>query len=264
VPSGFKSLGVTGGDGHVYTGSAQNVVSTVTSLDYNFNNLGYVLITNSPVSDTNYTPDPFYPNWIYEVWYEVTVKLSAFGTAGFGRPDVLYANASPSKTGHNRENLNEVPCAPVDTYTYAWSNGGTTQIINANAYGNYIVTVTSPNGCTATASINVLCLPKAGNDETQSSSIDVGMTKKDVAVSNYPNPFSNKTVVMFTLPQDDHARLEVYDLAGKRLATLFDNFAKGEMEYKLEFDAGMLPTGIYIYKLTRNEDVFTGKMILSK
>ena len=33
-----------------------------------------VLNTNSPASNSNYTPNPSYPNWIYDVWYEVKVK----------------------------------------------------------------------------------------------------------------------------------------------------------------------------------------------
>ena len=36
--------------------------------------------------------------------------------------------------------------------SYLWSNGATTQSINANIAGNYIVTVTNSSGCTSTAS----------------------------------------------------------------------------------------------------------------
>ena len=40
--------------------------------------------------------------------------------------------------------------------TYNWSNGSTTETITANTSGNYVVTVTSGNGCTGTASQTVL------------------------------------------------------------------------------------------------------------
>ena len=46
-----------------------------------------MLTTNSPATDANYTPNPTYPNWIYDVWYEVTVDLDAF-PAGFGYPNI--------------------------------------------------------------------------------------------------------------------------------------------------------------------------------
>ncbi len=115
APSGYKSLGVSGGDGKLLVGSASNITNVVTSLDQNFNAFGYKLITNSPATNASYTPDPSYPNWIYDVWYEVTVKASAFGSAGFssfGYPSITGLHASPSKTGNNSEIVTEVPCTP--------------------------------------------------------------------------------------------------------------------------------------------------------
>jgi hypothetical protein len=113
VPSGYASLGVMGGDGKMLIGNASDVVDVITSLDKNFNEFGYVLTENSPATDNNYTPNPTYPNWIYEVWYEVTVKLSAFGSTGFGYPRITDVHASPSKTGNNTEVV--VPCPPART-----------------------------------------------------------------------------------------------------------------------------------------------------
>ena len=40
-------------------------------------------------------------------------------------------------------------------YTYAWSNGATTQNVNALAPNTYTVTVTDANQCTATASVDI-------------------------------------------------------------------------------------------------------------
>ncbi|MEP7115867.1 MAG: SdrD B-like domain-containing protein, partial [Ilumatobacteraceae bacterium] len=109
--SGYKCLGVTGGEGGMLLGSATDVVSARTSLDVNLNDYGYVLITNSPATNASYAPNATYPNWIYDVWYEVTVKLSAF-PGGFGKPLVTDIHASPSKTGNNTEIVTEVPCPP--------------------------------------------------------------------------------------------------------------------------------------------------------
>jgi hypothetical protein len=76
----------------------------------NFNNYGYVLTQNSPATDASYTVNPAYPNWIWDVWYEVTVKPSAFGTAGFGYPRLTDMHASPSKTGSHSEPLTVSEC----------------------------------------------------------------------------------------------------------------------------------------------------------
>ncbi len=183
APSGYKSLGVTGGDGKMVLGNASDVVKVVTSLDKNFNDYGYVLTTNSPATDANYSPNPSYPNWIYEVWYEATVKLSAFGSAGFGMPNITGVHASPSKTGNNSEEVVPGPCpefgasavgkdvacfttctGAVDLtinngkapYQVSWSNGATTEDIDNLCPGTYTATVTDATGAqvTATATVN--------------------------------------------------------------------------------------------------------------
>jgi hypothetical protein len=113
VPSGFKTLGVSGGEGKVNTGSASDVVDVKTSLSENLNTFGCVFTTNSPPTDANYSPSPSCPNWIYDVWYEVTVKQSVFGAAGFGSPSIVEVHASPSKTGNNTEDVVPGPCPVV-------------------------------------------------------------------------------------------------------------------------------------------------------
>lgn len=158
APSGYKCLGVTGGEGSMVLGNVSDVINVTSSINENFNVHGYVLPVNSPATDANYTPNPAYPNWIYDVWYEVTVKASAFGYAGFGKPDITYIHASPSKTGHNSEEVVPVVCgsAPGDVTTdYLWSTGETTQKISVNTPGTYTVTATANTGCVSTESVVV-------------------------------------------------------------------------------------------------------------
>ena len=101
VASGYDCLGVTGGDGKVVLGNASNVLAARSSLDVNFNDYGYVLTQDSPVTDSSYAPDPKYPKWIFEVWYEVWVKWSAFGPDGPSKAYITGIHASPSRVGSN-------------------------------------------------------------------------------------------------------------------------------------------------------------------
>lgn len=96
-PSGYESLGVNGGEGQVIEGSDTSILRTTTSINENFNSYGYVLPSASPATDSNYTPNPAYPDWIYDVWYEATVKLNVFGNSRFGYFDLVEAHASPDK-----------------------------------------------------------------------------------------------------------------------------------------------------------------------
>ncbi len=111
-PSGYASLGVTGGEGDMNLGSAANITAWGTSHDYDLNQTGYCaggvctslgtdLEDDSPATDAFYTPNPTYPDWIYDVIYEVQINKTAFGAAGFGSLDVPYIHASPSKLGTN-------------------------------------------------------------------------------------------------------------------------------------------------------------------
>ncbi|MBK7764375.1 MAG: hypothetical protein IPI46_13695 [Bacteroidetes bacterium] len=144
VSSGYKSLGVSGGDGSMVFGTASNVLNVTTSLDQNFNTFGYVLTTNSPATNTSYAPNATYPNWIYEVWYEATVNLSVFGAAGFGSPSIVSVHASPSKTGNNTE-----PVTPGNCCSNVTSGGtiGSDEIVCGLSFDPALITnITLPSG----------------------------------------------------------------------------------------------------------------------
>jgi hypothetical protein len=88
--------------------------------------------------------------------------------------------------------------------------------------------------------------------------------QNEPVIRNYPNPFKDKTTVLFILPEDNHVTFEVYDMSGKRVQTLFNDQAMKDREYTVEFDGTELPSGLYMYRMTTSNDVFTGKMILIK
>jgi hypothetical protein len=114
-PSGYGSLGVSGGDGAMITGDASNVVKYSTSLDRNFNERGYSSYTvDSPLTDKDYSPNPATPEWDYRVVYEVWVKLDAFGSAGFGGSSIEYVHASPAKGGSDTIDVVPGKCPPCD------------------------------------------------------------------------------------------------------------------------------------------------------
>jgi len=65
---------------------------------------------------------------------------------------------------------------------------------------------------------------------------------------NYPNPFSRATTIRFDVKETARVVLVVYDLLGRRVRTLAgDTRAPGR--YSVTFDAGTLPSGLYLYRL---------------
>jgi hypothetical protein len=81
---------------------------------------------------------------------------------------------------------------------------------------------------------------------------------------NFPNPFNPTTKISWQSPVGSWQTLIVYDVLGKEVANLVDEF-KPAGRYEVEFSAeGGLPSGIYFYKLQTESFVETKKMLLLK
>lgn len=84
-------------------------------------------------------------------------------------------------------------------------------------------------------------------------------------VEAFPNPFTNSTTIRFVLPTDSRGVLNVYDVAGREIQTLFNGDIQSGNIYEVTFDASTLSDGLYIYRLiTTDGNVFNGKLILTK
>ncbi len=82
--------------------------------------------------------------------------------------------------------------------------------------------------------------------------------------NNYPNPFNPTTKINYQLPQSVFVALKVYDILGKEVATLVNEY-KPAGKYDIEFSAtDGLPSGVYFYQLKAGDFVHTKKMILLK
>lgn len=81
--------------------------------------------------------------------------------------------------------------------------------------------------------------------------------------SNYPNPFNPTTNIEFDLPERARVRLSVYDMLGREVRVLIDGVVAAG-RYSRTFDAGGLPSGLYLYRLTSPTYDGTGTMVLTK
>jgi hypothetical protein len=80
---------------------------------------------------------------------------------------------------------------------------------------------------------------------------------------NYPNPFNPSTAISFQLPVNSFVTLKVYDVLGNEVATLVnEEILAGE--YKIEFNASKMGSGVYFYTLRAGEFVQSKKMLLLK
>ncbi|MBN1448706.1 MAG: PKD domain-containing protein [Bacteroidetes bacterium] len=80
---------------------------------------------------------------------------------------------------------------------------------------------------------------------------------------NYPNPFNPSTTIEYGIPEEGAVRLAVYDLYGREVVTLVDEF-RVPGSYHAEFGGSNLPSGVYMYQLAWNGSVLVKAMTLLK
>jgi len=80
---------------------------------------------------------------------------------------------------------------------------------------------------------------------------------------NFPNPFNPTTTISYTIPTRFNVELVVYDIFGKKVATLVDE-EKESGSYVAHFAASELPSGPYLYRLTTGTQTITRKMLFLK
>ncbi|MCK5347010.1 MAG: T9SS type A sorting domain-containing protein, partial [Candidatus Heimdallarchaeota archaeon] len=80
---------------------------------------------------------------------------------------------------------------------------------------------------------------------------------------DYPNPFNPSTVISFSIPETDMVTLKVYDIIGNEIAVLI-NSTMNAGNFKYNFSAANLPSGIYFYELLTSKFRSVKKMILEK
>lgn len=89
------------------------------------------------------------------------------------------------------------------------------------------------------------------------------LPREVVLKQNFPNPFNPSTVIRYELPITGDVRLEVYDMLGRRVATLVDA-QKQAGRHEVSFDASDLASGVYMYRLRASGTVLTRQFTLIK
>jgi len=100
---------------------------------------------------------------------------------------------------------------------------------------------------------------------TETSGVETipGVPVKFQLDQNYPNPFNPTTTIRFTLPKSSPVILKVFDMMGREVASLVDQTLPAG-DYKVEFDASLLPSGIYFYRIEAQGFIQTKKLVLLK
>ena len=96
---------------------------------------------------------------------------------------------------------------------------------------------------------------------------DLAVSTEDVSPSapsfqlsqNYPNPVRSATSIGYVVPRTSDVTLEVFDVLGRKVATLADGSVPAG-SHRATFDASQLAGGVYIYRLRAGDVVHTRRM----
>jgi hypothetical protein len=134
-------------------------------------------------------------------------------------------------------------------YTYAWSDGQTTDIATGLMMGTYTVTVTDVNGCTETETVTV--------DDFVSTTRLEYITN----VSIYPNPTNGNTVIDLELSQNADVAVSIYTVTG----VLVQDFGKENTSKATHIvDVTAYPAGMYLVRFVVDNQIVTKKLLVTK
>jgi hypothetical protein len=87
--------------------------------------------------------------------------------------------------------------------------------------------------------------PVANEDEAQPLALDLGAA--------FPNPFAERATLTLSLTEPQEATVEVFDLAGRRVAVLHDGLLAGGEEHAFTLGAAGLADGTYVVRVRAGE-----------
>jgi M6 family metalloprotease-like protein len=96
-----------------------------------------------------------------------------------------------------------------------------------------------------------------------SNSTSSNIPEKYELFQNYPNPFNPITTIRFAVSKESLVNLSVFNILGEKVKELKNEIMKPGY-YEVNFNAAMLASGIYLYRIQAGEFVQTEKMILMK
>lgn len=100
-------------------------------------------------------------------------------------------------------------------------------------------------------------------DATSTQHIDSETPQQVELSQNYPNPFNPSTTITYAIPEGNHVQLNVYDITGRKVATLVDQVQQPGT-YQAVWNGAEHASGIYIYRLETGNSVHINRMTLVK
>jgi agmatine deiminase len=199
-----------------------------------------LFISHSGLRNTNNTTTP----------YEVKALIKH--KRGIGSARLFWS--TDTSLGYTQSNMTQsadtfrayIPAQPLNTKVY------------------YYISATSSNG---KISVKPMTAP-TGHYKFMVTNVsgvvnETGQAFTYKLYQNYPNPFNPVTTINFSLSKPGLTVIRVYDVLGREIGVLLNERKTAGLHF-VNFDASMLTSGIYFYKITSGDYSETKKMMLIK
>ena len=80
----------------------------------------------------------------------------------------------------------------------------------------------------------------------------------------FPNPFTDRATIRYSLGETTSVRLDVYDALGRRVAVLRDGEDEAAGPHEVTFDGSSFPSGVYVYRIQAGAFTETLRMTLAR
>ncbi len=268
LPAGMYSVSVTDAQGCVgletfqLTAPAELTLSTVNTnnLSCHDDNSGSIEIAVAGGTGGNVFTWTGLPNAIGPIVenlpagsYSVTVEddASCVKTLSFTltEPDPIAITFQfTGETAYDQKDGSALanPSGGTTPYTFAWSNGATTDLIEDLEPGWYVLTLTDANGCVSVDSVEVPAVALSIEDR-------LGIQAFGIA----PNPSQGAISITWDLGYQQSAQLRLRDLRGALVQDWGSIGVRGEIRTTLG-----LPAGMYLIEMVTTRGIGHRKLII--
>ena len=233
-----------------------------------------------------YVAPTLFDSTVFGGTHWTTFKVSAHTTGGsifFSAPDSGYSvdnlpprpplNLSANRIAGGVSLAWEAPVDP-DIRNY---------VVHRSTQANFVPTAQTVIGTPSTPSYTdnqisglqaayykLAAVDSAGNQSEYSNEVGLsltgmggdGTTPSEFALyQNYPNPFNPETVIRYDVPVGSHVMIGIYDLNGRELARLVDEW-KPAGRYRISWKGNGVSSGVYFYRLIAGGMSFTKNFLL--
>jgi hypothetical protein len=126
------------------------------------------------------------------------------------------------------------------------------------------VTFTVESDCEGTLAEPLSCTATFTVDPSKSAELDGVNAFEYADLKVYPNPFNDRVRFEFVSPETAQAQIDVYDITGRKVKTIFEQQVEGGITYYTVFEPTTVVSGLYYYRMQLGKAVFNGKLIYQK